>query len=484
MSKYLKSINLYKILSRIINKMNDIDKIFQERLSNASVQPPPFVWDGVEKELRKKRRRPIFWWSLGLGTLLGVASLTWFGFSGTTPTNTTTLQKLTANSPSVDTDSTVETAPNVAPLTPNTTEKKTAENQAFNHSLSAKNGSTPPNAMVLPVVSPPAAIPTEGLPVQSPEDKPNSNTQTFTASSSATSPQPIIAGTAVSEVPPSFIFSAGTQRYAILTPLRASITPLKSKMAIVNTKKWQQKIVRKKKEVDTKCYNFESHANAWLFDAYMGSLYAQKSLSVGANPEDKSYYDQRWNSESHRGLGFNAGVRASLLVKQHFSVGTGIDYQQFTENFSYEKPLYIQVLIDPNTGDTLDLDIVTQRFKQYSRFGFVNIPFSAGYEIRQGRRGVHLRGGGAINLLFWKNGTMLDQTTLQPAKFDTQDVFRVNAGLSLIGSAQFFLHIQPRTRLFVEPYYQRILRPVTKGTYPLQQNYNLIGLRLGLTKIF
>ena len=79
---------------------------------------------------------------------------------------------------------------------------------------------------------------------------------------------------------------------------------------------------------------------------------------------------------------------------------------------------------------------------------------------------------------------MMDQTTLEPDKLSKQDAFKVNAGLSLIGSAQFFLHIQPRTRLFAEPYYQRILQSVTKGAYPLQQNYNLIGLRLGLTKIF
>lgn len=464
--------------------MNDIDQIFQERLSNASVTPPPFVWDGVERELRKKRRRSIFWWSLGLGMLLGVASLTWFGFSKTPPTTpTTTSLNLTANTPSNETHSKVETVPNVAPLTPNTKPKNTAENQASNHALSAKNGLVAPNASILPAISSPYPIPTQALTKQNQAAQQSTDAPSFTASSWITSPQPP-AGTAVSDNPPSFVFAAATQQYAALIPLRSSISPLISKMAIVNTQKWKQKIIRKKKEADTKCYNFESHANAWLFDAYAGPLYAQKSLSTGTNPENKTYHDLRWNTESHQGIGFTAGARASLLVKQHFSVGTGIDYQQFTETFSYEKPLYIQVLIDPNTGDTLDLDIVTQRFKQYSRFGFVNIPFSAGYEIRQGRRGVHLRGGGAINLLFWKNGTMLDQTTLQPAKFDTQDAFRVNAGLSLIGSAQFFLHIQPRTRLFVEPYYQRILKPVTKQTYPLQQNYNLIGLRLGLTKIF
>ena len=464
--------------------MNDIDQIFQKRLSNASVTPPPFVWDGVERELRKKRRRSIFWWSLGLSMLLGVASLTWFGFSKTTPTtHTSTPLNLTANTPSNETHLKVETVPNVAPLTPNTKQKNTAENQVLNHVLSTKNGLVAPNASILPPISSPYPTPTEGLSKQNQTVQQSSDAPSFTASSWITSPQPL-AGTAVSDNPPSFVFATATQQYAALIPLRSSIKPLKSKMAIVNTQKWQQKIIRKKKEADTNCYNFESHANAWLFDAYIGPLYAQKSLSTGSNPENKTYHDLRWNTESHRGLGFTAGARASLLVKQHFSVGTGIDYQQFTETFSYEKPLYIQVLIDPNTGDTLDLDIVTQRFKQYSRFGFVNIPFSAGYEIRQGSRGVHLRGGGAINLLFWKNGTMLDQTSLQPAKFDTQDAFRVNAGLSLIGSAQFFLHIQPRTRLFAEPYYQRILKPVTKETYPLQQNYNLIGLRLGLTKIF
>ena len=465
--------------------MNDIDQIFQERLNNASVPPPPFVWDGVERELRKKRRKAIFWWSLGVGILLGVTSLTWFGFSGTTPTKITTQHKLTANTPSVETHLKVETSSNVAPIAGNVEQKNTsknAESKVSKYALSTKSGLAASNAMVLPALPSPTSVLPVALDEQ--ETKP-SDSNTITDSPVASSTQQ--SNTDISVIPPAVVSATGTpdaQQYAALKPLRSSIAPLKTKMAATNTQKWQHKIIRKKKEKDTKCYNFESHANAWLFDAYTGPLYAQKSLSAGANPENITYRDLRWNTESHQGFGFTVGARASLLVKQHFSVATGIDYQQFTETFSYEKPLYIQVLIDPSTGDTLDLDIVTQRFRQYSRFGFVDIPFSAGYEIRQGRKGVHFRAGGAINLLFWSNGTMMDQITLQPDKLSKQDAFKVNAGLSLIGSAQFFLHIQPRTRLFAEPYYQRILQSVTKGAYPLQQNYNLIGLRLGLTKIF
>jgi hypothetical protein len=459
--------------------MNDIDQIFQERLSNASVSPPPYVWDGVEKELRKKRRRSIFWWSLGLGVLLGVASLTWFGFSGTMPTKKPTQEKLTANTPS--TSLKVEMTPIEVTTAYNTKQKDSKEFQTVKHTISTKSGGVVSNiqAMTLPLELSP--ILTNAIAERDPKQS-DSNTPT---NSRANSTQHL--NTEALDISPASIIPIGTpdaQYYAALKPLRSSMMPLKNKMAIVNTQKWQHKIIRKKKETDTKCYDFESHANAWLFDAYTGPIYAQKSLSEGSDPENKTYRDLRWNTESHKGIGFTAGLRASFLAKQHFSVGTGIDYQQFTETFSYEKPLYIQVLIDPNTGDTLDLDLVTQRFKQYSRLGFVNIPFSVGYEIRQGRRGIHLRGGGAINLLFWKNGTMMHQTTLQPDKFNNQDAFRVNAGLSLMGSAQFFLHIQPRTRLFAEPYYQRILKPVTKDSYPLQQNYNLIGLRLGLTKIF
>ena len=92
-----------------------------------------------------------------------------------------------------------------------------------------------------------------------------------------------------------------------------------------------------------------------------------------------------------------------------------------------------------------------------------------------------------MNVLFWKKGSMLHPDYFEPAAFNTNtgfDAFKTNIGWSVQGSAQFFWHIRRDTRVFAEPYYHSILRPVTTTAYPLAQRYNMIGLRLGMSKLF
>ena len=66
----------------------------------------------------------------------------------------------------------------------------------------------------------------------------------------------------------------------------------------------------------------------------------------------------------------------------------------------------------------------------------------------------------------------------------SEDVFRTNLGLSAIASIQWYWHLTPTFRLFVEPSYRQVLRPLTLSSHPVEQRYSLFGLRMGATKIF
>jgi hypothetical protein len=91
-----------------------------------------------------------------------------------------------------------------------------------------------------------------------------------------------------------------------------------------------------------------------------------------------------------------------------------------------------------------------------------------------------------VNVLFWKRGDILSMND-QPASFDPSDgeleVFRPRTGLSVSGSVQWFYHLKPRLRVFAEPYFRQVLRPVTLSTQPVEQRYGIGGIRMGLTKI-
>jgi hypothetical protein len=52
-----------------------------------------------------------------------------------------------------------------------------------------------------------------------------------------------------------------------------------------------------------------------------------------------------------------------------------------------------------------------------------------------------------------------------------------------MGSVQWFWHLRPQLRVFVEPYYRRVLQPISPDGSPVRQQYSLQGVQLGLTKI-
>lgn len=251
---------------------------------------------------------------------------------------------------------------------------------------------------------------------------------------------------------------------------------------------------RKKPSRYKNCYDFNSHPNVFLVDVYAGPSLARKDLRP-ASPEESWYRQRRLATESSD-WAFNAGVRGTLLLNQHFLIRTGLHYDQIVEKFEYADPNYKEVNIRQRsvlvngTWQTVSDTSVSygeHYTKTYNRFGMLDIPLQVGLEVRNRRSGVSLQAGASINVLFWKRGSILSVTE-QPASFapGTEDgvaVFRPRTGLSVSGSVQWFYHLKPRLRVFAEPYFRQVLRPITIDSHPVEQRYGIGGIRLGLTKI-
>lgn len=249
---------------------------------------------------------------------------------------------------------------------------------------------------------------------------------------------------------------------------------------------------RAKKAVKN-CYDFSHQPSAWMVEAYVGPSLAQRELI--SSPDDRPYLNKRLSTEK-RDLAFNAGVRASLMLKGNFLLRTGLHYDQMTEVFEYIDPEFVRTIVanvyHPSTGlttlDTVGVEYGEKYQKTFNRFGMLDIPVMVGIEMRKGRSGFNINAGMSFNLLFWKRGAILSPVTGEPAWFtpgkkDADEVFRPRAGLSATASVQWFYHVKPRLRIFVEPSFKKIMRPVTGGQHPVEQRYGIGGLRLGLTKI-
>lgn len=459
--------------------INNIDHLLNQRLHNAEVPPPAFVWPNVERALRRRKRR-FFLWFLAIGVAGAGIWTVWsrpFTSDDTTqapvqPAHTT--QPAKEMHPQADIpaspakertqqSTTVNTGPAVAaaPETRETTETTL-------HKGIRKTAPLRDAANLLPV-PPPARSATN------PEE---SNRL------SVTPKEPDAATTAA----PSDLLIQNNALNLLPHPLTALDTRFRElQMPSAHPK------VSKKKAVK-KCYDFHTNRQAWLIDAYAGPSLVRKSLESG-NPEYKDYIADRLQTE-HREIAFNAGVRASYLFAENFILRTGLNYDQFTEKFEYIDPNYIKYTVEikqelvngqwTTVMDTIKVEYGANYVKTYNRFGLLDIPLQAALELRNGPTGISLNLGGSVNILFWKRGNILDLSG-KPTEFTPDkhqfDVFQPRVGLSLLGSIQWYYHVGPKTRLFAEPYYRHILEPVTKPGYPVKQSYGIGGIRFGLTKI-
>ncbi len=473
-----------------MSKQPEIDQIFQSRLYDAQAEPPAFVWANVEKALHRKRRRAVFW-ILSSFLLLGSAGL-WAWWNGRVHSSNTI--SLPQPSTPVATTSASSSNTNAAILaSPATGHENTQLTSGAAVSPEANHGSA---AKVISSVARKSNRQASLLPDQhqtgtnSPASKKGAQTTTSleTGNMPTTEGEPSLPiGTipnqdaVATETPPQTV--SATQTLTSLSVLEPEW--LQTKQANAQIK--QIKIARGKRTKKYKnCYDFASHSKVFLLDGYVGLSAVRKDLRIGL-PESTPYRDQREATERNS-WAFNGGMRGSMLFNQNFLVRGGIHYDQLTEIFEYKDPNYKKVEYIFINGVFVDsLTTYGSNFiKTYNRFGMLEIPLEAGFEMRKLRSGISIQLGASFNVLFWKRGKIMTPSDI-PASIDPDDnaynTFKSNLGVSVIGSVQWFYHIRPTLRVFAEPYYRHILRPVTISSHPLEQRYGIGGVRLGLTKI-
>ncbi len=516
----------------------DLDHIFQQRLQNMEVTPPAFVWPAVENELRKRRRRFAFWLFFG-GTIgIGLLAATWMWLQQPTTTTVSILQEVQVQRQG---ESSAAPASQGLANTADTQGVKEAENERIssvsvvetreptvqsannNHRLNIQPVENKP---VLRTDSPAKQAKNKPSVASNKNKQPRPNpastlakvdqtikgvtatangfnplqglTKSANAASTAANNTPQSAGkinaqdvvdmpvatghTVPVQTPEStLLLPRSLQEPIVLDHKLPALAPVK-KLPVLPT-------IRKKKEPKN-CYDFEKHRMVLLIDAFLGPSFARKSLSSD-DPENADYLAQRRNTE-RSDWASNIGVRGTLVFDRHFMLRAGLQYDHVGEVFEFIDPDYVQydirvtILNGQEYRETLGIEFGEHYLRTYNRLDMLDIPLQVGAELRSGRTGLSINAGASVNLLFWKRGAILTPLG-QPAYFTpkdgTIDAFRARVGLSAVGSVQWFYHLKPRLRIFAEPYFRQVLRPVSLANQPVEQRYSIWGIKLGVTKI-
>ncbi|MDO8366042.1 MAG: hypothetical protein Q7T20_04530 [Saprospiraceae bacterium] len=446
-----------------------IDEIFRQRLHYAEVPPPPFVWPAVEQALRKRRRRLVLW-LFTFGVVAACAVLWQFNQWNQSNTDSMVAPRadIQTNEPVITAQEQEETVQNTA--TPTFERTSTVPTTGSGSEVFAKTSS---RGKVTTNASHSVGVKTEPTPAPAFIDLTPGNIQASLIET------PVLAIST-----PQMVVSMARPKEA------ASLKAFKS-------------YSRKKKAQPKFCYDFSQHPSAWLIDVYAGPSLAQGSLT--SNVDDEPYLHQRLATE-RRSIAMNAGLRASFLFNRNYLIRTGLHFDHITEVFEYIDPAYTKYRLDvtvlPNGQthiDTLGVEYGENYLKTYNRYAMLDVPLIVGVEMRRGRSGFSINAGISANILFQKQGVIIDPNTHEPARFGpipekpehigpkatlSEDAFRANVGLSAEASVQWYWHLYPHFRLFVEPSFRQVLRPVSLGSHPVEQRYRILGLRIGATKIF
>lgn len=490
--------------------IDNIDELLRQRLNNAEVPPPPFVWPNVERSLRRRKRRFLVWF-LALGLACAGIWTVWsrpFPSTAEKPGRSTRpVQPLEKTPPRAALPAMPATGgarqpanaeTTAAPATTETSSRRTAATSSGHKSVGKSGTTRSYTHQVEEQQLMEVDVEKSGVPRSYTRKNPLPDALTHTNTVDVIAPAVDVAGadgsTGVSAVHTPIGVSSPAVSSLMETPdlLPARISTLEAWRRQEAMNRVKPRV--NKRKTAKKCYDFHANRQAWLLDAYAGPSFVRKTLSTG-NPEFRDYVEDRLSTE-HREVAFNAGIRASYLFAENFIVRTGLHYDQFTEKFEYIDPNYIKYTVEikqdlvngqwVTVTDTVKIEYGANYVKTYNRFALLDIPLQAALELRSGPTGISLNLGGSVNVLFRKRGSMLDLNG-QPVSFtpDKQkfDVFQSRVGFSLMGSIQWYYHLNPKTRFFAEPYYRYILNPVTKPGYPVKQSYGIAGVRLGVTKI-
>jgi hypothetical protein len=470
-----------------------IDDYLRGRLYDAEVPPPAFVWAGVEHALRRKRRRRLFGWLML--AVLSAGAVWWYTASGdSTPLAGQDTPAATQLSTPTTTTATAD-APD-ALFGPGGSRPSEA---AAAVSGPATGAAPDPDAIRLSgsVSTPPARLPASGTPASpalpaTPEAARRTDTRLPAIDRDAGRDQANASGreqpAAISAASDAAVLSTSLLPNRPLAAMLTSRRPVRrtpdpaSTLTVPAPRPAAVKPRRKTKN----CYDFSRHPNAWLLEGYAGPTFARKTLTPGS-PTEAGYRDARLGTE-RPDWAYNAGLRAALIFNRNFVVRTGLHYEQVIEVFEdlEENITRIEIHTDPVTGEmTSDTSYYDRYRKYFNRLGWLDIPLQVGMELRAGRAGLSLHTGATINLLFWKQGLILDPLGGDAIDLEArgETVFKARTGLSMISNLQCFYHLAPRTRVFVEPYYRQVLKPVNIDSHPVSQRYSFWGVQVGFSRI-
>lgn len=243
-------------------------------------------------------------------------------------------------------------------------------------------------------------------------------------------------------------------------------------------------------KTDKRCYGDDSPDNKLNFELYMnGGLTINK---FGSKIGDQTTYIQNREFSESSKMNYGYGGRLVYTYKRALTVKTGFDYTQLNTTFLHRSPgTRIITIIDTIQTDA-GPKVISSTYsengynitKVADKYKFIDIPITVGYQKRFSNFLIQLNAGVSFNLAFSQQGKILNNlnSPVSIDRYDTKkaDIYKSNAGMSLIASLQLQMPLTKKNYIFIEPNVKYVIKDLTKSSYTLSHKVSMLGSQIGI----
>lgn len=223
--------------------------------------------------------------------------------------------------------------------------------------------------------------------------------------------------------------------------------------------------------------------------------YVSKTLEEKSNLKDdyNDYKEARMNSENMK-FSSGGGIRVSYEVFDNIYIRSGIIYSQINEELKFESHDKITTInsrdakiVDPfNSSREITVydttispnDVFITSDNVYT---FIDFPLILGYSIASKKFDISFNLGVTYNIIFKHEGQILstvDNEAINISESSNDNPFKNSSGLGLIIGLGFNYNLSDKIQVIIEPTYKKY-GSITNSSYPLDQDFNSMGLLVG-----
>lgn len=458
---------------------HNIERLFKAQKAHESMDPPTFVWDNLEQDLKKqsKRRKPLYFWLIGLVIGVGMVSFLFLQSRDNEQHEPTSNSSMTADIGDQDTKL-LTSGQHVTIQVPlhtsdtelgSTTLQSAATEQIDNekNNTSISQVTTGSNRVDGTISSTPS------LSAVTTSQAAQWNTATNTTPSAASfEALPKSNGLQIAQVPGHMNLNKSTTETHTQRKLFLKART-KEQLLMVGT--MLIPLQQANRSIESPSFsNLITTINTSQRRNLIGGY-----VSIGKPIFDSRAAHDFKTDSSTDWYSYGAGMMYERVLTSRISIGTGFSYTVSKRKFNYEST---DLLLVRTSSGTLAYERLLSKGEQ--NYSFANIPLSIKYQLLTSKVRLAIGFSGILNVGLTTSGKSLDVNGQVQRYSSADNQYQTSFGLGYSPFLSIDFPVGEHTSLSLRPHFIGYFNPLIQSNSNVLIDYSSFGINMGINRRF